>query len=61
MEEIGMGLTERRKQVLDKMVDHSILVLYSGIERHVSADAYAHFEENRNFFYLIEHNSDYPT
>ena len=52
MEEIEMGLTDRRKQVLDKMVEHSILVLYSGIERHVSADAYAHFEENRNFFYL---------
>ena len=47
-----MGLVERRKQVLDQMEEHSILVLYSGIEQHVSADEYAPFQANRNFFYL---------
>ena len=45
-----MGLVERRKQVLDQMEEHSILVLYSGIEQHVSADEYAPFQANRNFF-----------
>lgn len=38
--------------MLDKMKPGSIAVLYSGIEVHVSADEYAHFEANRNFFYL---------
>lgn len=35
-----------------KMENHSILLLFSGIETHVSADEYAPFEANRNFFYL---------
>ena len=30
----------------------SALILYSGIELHVSADEYLPFEANRNFFYL---------
>lgn len=30
----------------------SALILYSGIELHMSADAYLPFEANRNFFYL---------
>ena len=30
----------------------SVLLLFSGIENHVSADEYAPFEANRNFFYL---------
>ena len=34
------------------MSANSILILYSGLEVHVSADEYAPFEANRNFFYL---------
>ena len=34
------------------MEERSALVLFSGTELHVSADEYAHFEANRNFFYL---------
>lgn len=47
-----MNYQARRQAVLDKMKPGSIAVLYSGIEVHVSADEYAHFEANRNFFYL---------
>ncbi len=35
-----------------KLPQGSIAVLYSGIELHTSADEYARFEANRNFFYL---------
>ena len=38
--------------VLDKMEQGSVMVLFSGIEMHISADEYAPFEANRNFFYL---------
>ena len=34
------------------MEDNSLLILYSGEAPHRSADAYHHFEENKNFFYL---------
>lgn len=47
-----MDFKKRRQQVFDKMENQSILLLYSGIDIHVSADAYAPFEANRNFFYL---------
>lgn len=47
-----MNFTERRNQVFDKMTAGSVLLLFSGIENHVSADEYAPFEANRNFFYL---------
>lgn len=47
-----MNFTERRKQVYDKMEKNSVLLLFSGMENHVSADEYAPFEANRNFFYL---------
>lgn len=47
-----MNFTERRKQIFEKMEPSSALLLFSGIESHVSADEYAHFEANRNFFYL---------
>lgn len=47
-----MTYKERRQEVLNRMEEHSILVLFSGIEQHVSADEYAPFEANRNFFYL---------
>ena len=44
-----MNFTERRKQVFDKMDQDSALLLFSGIELHVSADEYLPFEANRNF------------
>lgn len=47
-----MNYQKRREQVLDKMEKGSIAILYSGVEVHVSADEYARFEANRNFFYL---------
>ena len=47
-----MNYTARRQQVLEKMEKSAVLVLFSGIESHVSADEYAPFEANRNFFYL---------
>ncbi len=47
-----MNVKERRQQVFEQMEEHSVLVLFSGIELHVSADEYAAFEANRNFFYL---------
>lgn len=47
-----MDFAERRKRVFEKMDAQSALLLFSGIPSHVSADEYAHFEANRNFFYL---------
>ena len=47
-----MNFTERRKQIFNKMDKQSAFLLFSGIENHVSADEYAPFEANRNFFYL---------
>ena len=47
-----MNYKVRREAVLEKMQENSVLILFSGIEVHVSADEYAPFEVNRNFFYL---------
>ena len=47
-----MNYKKRRDEVLSKMEKNSVLVLYSGVRHHVSADEYAPFEANRNFFYL---------
>lgn len=47
-----MDFTKRRNRIFEKMEQGSIAILYSGIEHHVSADEYAPFEANRNFFYL---------
>ena len=47
-----MNFENRRKQIFDKMESSSAFILFSGIESHVSADVYAPFEANRNFFYL---------
>ncbi len=47
-----MNYRERREKVFSQMEDKSILVLYSGEALHISADAYQHFEANRQFFYL---------
>ena len=47
-----MNYADRRKHILEQMEERSALILFSGIETHVSADEYAKFEANRNFFYL---------
>ncbi len=47
-----MNFEARRKQIFDTMDKQSALLLFSGIENHVSVDEYAPFEANRNFFYL---------
>ncbi len=50
--ETAKFISARRQQVLNQMLPGSILVLYSGVEVHQSADAYLPFEVNKNFFYL---------
>ncbi len=47
-----MNYEARRQAILNEMEDNSLLILYSGEAPHRSADAYHHFEENKNFFYL---------
>lgn len=47
-----MNFETRRQKVLEQMEPQSVLILYSGIASHVSADEYYPFEANRNFFYL---------
>lgn len=47
-----MNYEQRRDRVYAEMRDHSVLLLWSGIELHTGADAYHDFEANRNFFYL---------
>ena len=47
-----MNYELRRTNVANQMADNSILILFSGIECHVSADEYYSFEANRNFFFL---------
>ena len=47
-----MNYRERREKVYSQMEEKSVLILYSGEALHISADAYHHFEANRQFFYL---------
>ena len=49
-----MDFEKRRQTLIDSMAEHSIAILYSGAEHHVSADEYDLFTAqcNRNFFYL---------
>lgn len=47
-----MNFEARRKHIFETMEKPSALILFSGIENHVSVDEYAPFEANRNFFYL---------
>lgn len=47
-----MNFKKRREAVLAKLEQGAIAILYSGIEIHNSADEYARFEANRNFYYL---------
>ncbi len=45
-------ISARRQAVLNQMQPNSIMLLFSGIEQHISVDAYHPFEVNKNFFYL---------
>lgn len=45
-----MNFAERRKQVFEKMERQSALILFSGIESHVSADEYAPLRQTETFF-----------
>lgn len=47
-----MNYEARRNAMLQEIADNSLLILYSGIAPHISADAYHHFEASRHFFYL---------
>lgn len=51
-EMITPDYTGRRNRAAEQMEDWSVMILYSGIPTHVSADEYYPFEANRNFFYL---------
>lgn len=44
--------SNRRKNLMAELKDNSLLVLFSGVELHISADDYYPFQANRNFFYL---------
>ena len=44
-----MNFTERRKQVFDKMDQDSALLLFSGIELHVSADNICRLKQTATF------------
>ena len=45
-------LSARRAKTFSSMEDGSIAVLFSGVPKKLSSDAYYPFEVNRNFFYL---------
>ena len=47
-----MNYEARRNQMMEQMEEESLLILYSGVPAHISADAYYEFEANRHFFYL---------
>lgn len=51
-EQTATYIAARRQAVLNQMAPGSIMLLFSGIEQHISVDAYHHFEVNKNFFYL---------
>lgn len=51
-EQTAALISARRQAVLNQMVPNSILLLYSGVEQHISLDAYHDFEVSRSFFYL---------
>lgn len=47
-----MNYTDRRNRLLENMEDDSLLILFSGVSPHASADAYYDFRVNRFFYYL---------
>lgn len=42
-----------RKNIIEKLEDNSLLLLFSGTSPHKSADAYYDFIVNKNFYYLV--------
>ena len=42
----------RRQNLINKIKPNSMVIIFSGIEIHISADDYYPFVANRNFFYL---------
>ena len=42
----------RRQRLISMMLDNSVLILFSGVEKKSSADEFFRFEVNRNFYYL---------
>ncbi|MCQ2798426.1 MAG: aminopeptidase P N-terminal domain-containing protein [Bacilli bacterium] len=42
----------RRQRLISMMLDNSVLILFSGVEKKSSADEFYPFEVNRNFYYL---------
>lgn len=47
-----MSFETRRQAVLEQMKENELMILHSGIELHMSLDAYFPFEVNRQFYYL---------
>lgn len=47
-----MNYEARRTKIGSKLDDNSILILYSGTAKHMTADAYLPFEADHHFFYL---------
>lgn len=47
-----MNYKKRRDEVLSKMEKNSVLVLYSGVRHHVSADEYAPLRQTETSFIL---------
>jgi Xaa-Pro aminopeptidase len=48
----------KRKSVIEKMQDNSILVMFSGVSPFQNADAHYEFRVNSNFFYLTGINEE---
>ncbi len=47
-----MSTKTRQLQVYEQMKDNELLILYSGVQHHISLDAYHPFAVNTQFFYL---------
>ena len=47
-----MNYEARRVKIGEKMAENSVLILYSGTAKHMTADAYLPFEADHHFFYL---------
>ena len=47
-----MSKKARQTQVYEQMQENDLLILYSGVQHHISLDAYHPFAVNTQFFYL---------
>lgn len=47
-----MSTTQRQQAVFNKMADNELMILYSGVQHHISVDAYHPFAVNTQFYYL---------